>query len=128
MWELRFSYKCNLYDDTSAGAVFISQVLFSKLPAEVKSEWMRITSKTYPALSVILKRTTEIIKQLLIVRKLEKHPAKKPQPTPRVRVENESGPHSSLKNFNTDVRGGMKKCEFCGSDRHESLQCSHYNS
>lgn len=77
MWELRFLYNCNLYDDTSSEAVIISQVLFSNLPAEVKSEWMRITGKTYPALSLILKHPTEVIKWFPIVRKLEKHPAKK---------------------------------------------------
>ena len=52
--ELWASYNCDLHDDTSAKAIIISQVLFAKLPSDIKGKPIRISGKTYWTLSEIL--------------------------------------------------------------------------
>lgn len=52
VWKLRASDNCDLYNHASAGAIIISQVLFTKLTSEVKGELIRVSGKTYPIMSV----------------------------------------------------------------------------
>ena len=127
VWELQASYTGDLYDDTSAGAIIISQVLFAKLPSNIKGKLIRISGKIDPTLSAILLKMPET-KWFLIIKKPERTPVAKQRAPPRLRVEEENKSYSSLKILSTKVESKPLKCGFCKKDGHSAEDCPHYTS
>ena len=120
----------------SAGLSLISHLIFNKLPAEVKGEFIHYLGESYPKLTdvfenyhtvlAILSQTKSVKpKQPIIKSNPPKYYGAKPK-VEKLKFKETTPQKSTLQNFK--VTNKKLSCKLCGCDKHSLGQCQDFKS
>ena len=131
------AYKVDLLTEETAGNLFVSHIIFNKLPRIVRKELITRADNSYPTLADIFLNYKEVLKTLSRTVSGRKGPRKDSKPfwnNPSLKQKEDKIP--TIKNFgvveNATVadkyKGRKISCKLCSSDGHSIGKCETYSS
>ena len=134
LYELK-SHKVDLLESGTAGHKFISHVVFSKLPAPVRREFVHKFSNNYPSLNDVLDKYTDVLQTLYLTSSVKKKPFVKPSGKqnnspgklePKGKSPKED--KRALQNYKVVNVDRNVKCKLCNSKEHTLGKCPSFTT
>ena len=128
--DLKKSYQVDLLTPATGGYLFVSNIMFSKLPPVVKKALIEKVNSNYPTLDHIFDNIKDIIKKLdkTKPKKPENHKSDTGKDFRSSKTVSERRP--ALENFVTSANRGTKSyhCKLCENEGHTSFYCNIYKT
>ena len=132
--DLKRSYSADLLAEESGGYLFVSSIVYSKLPTIVQRALINKVSSNYPTLDQIFDNVSDIITTLVLTKppktnELKPNSGQNWKPKNNSLVTQEDKP-STLSNFATSVTNKVedKFCKFCDAAGHYHSECTQYKT
>ena len=129
--DLKKSYNVDLVTPNTGGYLFVSSIIFSKLPPVVKKALIEKVDSNYPTLDQIFNNIKDIVKKLDKT-KSKKSDNQKSDSSKDFKPPKTDPVHKpALENFVTSVSRGPAEsyhCKLCDSNGHTAYYCNQYKT